>query len=231
MPLKPALHARKGAGQHFATYIGKGNDMRKLGIAIALASTAMASPSLAKDISWYIGADIGAMIVEDADTTYATGVTANTPHKVGYDAAGYVGYDFGGFRLEAEYSHKKADNKNTTYSAGPILSGGMARVDSVMLNGLIDFNQQPPVFNFLADVKRANLKNLNLLDQDVAFTGKFNVNFTGSNIDNFLGDARITDATLTRDGVPLPFDSLIVSSYVKMIRKPCRRIPMNSMRG
>jgi len=100
---------------------------------------------------------------------------------------------------------------------------GLVAIDDkeaqLTLNGLIDFNQQPPVFNFLADVKRINLKNLNLLDQDVAFTGKFNVNFTGSNIDNFLGNARITDATLTRDGVPLPFDSLIVSSYIENDKK------------
>lgn len=95
---------------------------------------------------------------------------------------------------------------------------GLVSIDDkeveLTLNGLIDFNGQPPVFNFLADVKRANLKNLNLLDEDVAFSGRFNVNFTGSNIDNFLGDARITEASLTRNGVPLPFDSLIVSSYV-----------------
>ena len=39
--------------------------MRKLGIAIALASTALTSPALARDNSWYIGAGVGGMIVED----------------------------------------------------------------------------------------------------------------------------------------------------------------------
>jgi hypothetical protein len=80
------------------------------------------------------------------------------------------------------------------------------------LDGKIDFNSKRPVFNFIADVKKANLKNLNLTADNLAFTGKFNLDFTGANIDDFLGTARITDATLTRDGNQLPFDSLVLSS-------------------
>lgn len=80
------------------------------------------------------------------------------------------------------------------------------------LNGVIDFNSPSPTFNFLAEVKKANLKNLNLMKEDIAFKGKFNVNFTGDNIDNFLGNANITEASITHEGNPLPFDSLVVSS-------------------
>lgn len=80
------------------------------------------------------------------------------------------------------------------------------------LNGIIDFNDSIPAFNFLANVKKANLKNIKLTTDDIAFNGKFNLNFKGDNIDNFLGYANITDASLTRNGNPLPFDSLIVSS-------------------
>ncbi|HET9429802.1 MAG TPA: translocation/assembly module TamB domain-containing protein, partial [Chitinophagaceae bacterium] len=80
------------------------------------------------------------------------------------------------------------------------------------LRGLIDFNKETPVFNFLADVKKANLQNLNLIPSNLAFSGKFNLDFTGATIDNFLGTARISDAVLTRDGNPLPFDSLVLSS-------------------
>ncbi len=88
------------------------------------------------------------------------------------------------------------------------------------MNGRIDFNSKVPEFNFTADVKTANLKKLNLTTEDIAFNGKFNLNFTGDNIDNFLGSARITDASLSRNGRPLPFDSLIVSSeYINNIKK------------
>ena len=37
--------------------------MRKLAISLALASTALASPALARDDQWYVGVDGGAMIV------------------------------------------------------------------------------------------------------------------------------------------------------------------------
>ena len=39
--------------------------MRKLAIAVALASTALATPALARDKAWYVGVEGGAMIVED----------------------------------------------------------------------------------------------------------------------------------------------------------------------
>lgn len=80
------------------------------------------------------------------------------------------------------------------------------------MNGLIDFNSKTPVFNFKADVKNVDLKKLQLSKDDISFNGKFNLDFTGDNIDNFLGNARITSASLIHNGTPLPFDSLIVSS-------------------
>ena len=39
--------------------------MRKLAVAMALASTALATPALARDDSWYVGVEGGAMIVQD----------------------------------------------------------------------------------------------------------------------------------------------------------------------
>ena len=39
--------------------------MRKLVISLALASTVLATPALARDDSWYIEGDAGGMILED----------------------------------------------------------------------------------------------------------------------------------------------------------------------
>ena len=39
--------------------------MRKLAVTLALASTALASPALARDDTWYVGVDAGASVVED----------------------------------------------------------------------------------------------------------------------------------------------------------------------
>ena len=44
--------------------------MRKLAIMAALASTALATPAVAVDNSWYVGVEGGAMIVEDANLDF-----------------------------------------------------------------------------------------------------------------------------------------------------------------
>ena len=45
--------------------------MRKLAVAVALASTALASPAIARDNSWYVGVGGGVMLVEDGRLTDA----------------------------------------------------------------------------------------------------------------------------------------------------------------
>ena len=44
--------------------------MRKLAIAMALASTALATPAVARDQTWYAGVEGGAMLVEDTQFDY-----------------------------------------------------------------------------------------------------------------------------------------------------------------
>ena len=118
------------------------------------------------------------------------------------DFIDYKGYRYDNLAIKGKLDKKKFE--------------GIASIKDeeteLTLNGLIDFNSQTPVFNFLADVTKANLKKLNLTKEDIGFKGKFNLNFSGSTIDDFLGNATIREATLTRNGNPLPFDSLIVSS-------------------
>lgn len=80
------------------------------------------------------------------------------------------------------------------------------------LNGVIDFNGKTPRFDLVADVAKANLKNLKLTKDSIDFKGKLNFNFTGNSLDDFLGNARITNAELYKTGHRIPFDSLIVSS-------------------
>jgi len=49
--------------------------MRKLAIVAALASTAIATPAVARDHSFYAGLEGGAMIVEDLNLDYRSGTT------------------------------------------------------------------------------------------------------------------------------------------------------------
>ena len=87
------------------------------------------------------------------------------------------------------------------------------------LNGLVNINGPQSQFDFVADVEKANLQSLNFTKDKVNFNGRFNLNFTGNNIDNFLGTARITQANLTRNDQRMTFDSLILhSDYTNGIR-------------
>lgn len=138
--------------------------MRKLAIGMALASTALASPALARDDQWYVGVDGGAMIVEDLSLDIgAIDDAASVDTKEGYDFGGVVGYDFGGFRLEAEVSYREADVDTFTSGAptinagagaalapaGSYQIGGDANALSFMVNGLLDFGDDDGLQGFV----------------------------------------------------------------------------------
>jgi len=141
--------------------------MRKIAVVLALASTALATPALARDKSWYVGIEGGAMIVEDIDYDVANLNNAvSVDHDYGYDVDGVVGYDFGGFRLETEVGYKRATvdgiQSSTTlpiYSSTGARSnapagtyngaGGVTSALSFMLNGLLDFGDDDGIQGFV----------------------------------------------------------------------------------
>lgn len=123
--------------------------MRKLAIATALLSTALATPAVARDGSWYAGVEGGFMILEDADISLTdvrgtTNDAATINFKRGLDADIVGGYDMGPVRLEAEVGFKRANVDEMRL--GTVLGGtgrvdadGRARALSVMANALLDF--------------------------------------------------------------------------------------------
>jgi hypothetical protein len=95
--------------------------MRKLLLsAVALTSIAVASPAVAKDNSFYVGADIGALwansqkilgavdFTNPAVTDIDFGRVGRIKYKTGFDVDLVGGYDFGMFRAEAELGNKHA---------------------------------------------------------------------------------------------------------------------------
>ncbi|MFY8048934.1 MAG: flagellar motor protein MotB, partial [Erythrobacter sp.] len=84
--------------------------MRKLVIGMAMASTALTSPALAREGQWYIQGDGGAMIVEDQSIDVNNvNDDAQADYDTGFDFGAAVGYDFGAFRLETEVSYRAAN--------------------------------------------------------------------------------------------------------------------------
>ena len=132
--------------------------MRKFAVALALATTALAGPAVARDGAWYVGLEGGGMIIENIQYKIfpTTGGVINNAaeinHSAGYDVDGIVGYDFGPTRVEFELGYKRANvdaittaGLNTTNSLPGGVNGRFQQADgnttalSFMLNGLFDF--------------------------------------------------------------------------------------------
>ena len=117
----------------------------------------------------------------------------------------YAGYNYQNIILKGDFKKK--------------LFHGQASIDDPnlvvkTLNGTINLNEKEPQFDFDAQLEKADFKKLNLTTDDFGLKGNFKLNFTGNNIDNFLGTAKITDAAFTHNQVPLSFDSLVLESQI-----------------
>jgi hypothetical protein len=94
------------------------------------------------------------------------------------------------------------------------------------LSGIIDLSGKVPHFNFIANVDTINFLPLNILPENYSFSGKLDFNFSSDNIDNFLGNANIRNATLKRDGRSISLDSLTIhSEYMNGIKSLTVRSP------
>ncbi len=135
------------------------------------------------------------------------GFTANSL-KANFDgniqSVDFAGYNYKNIIIKGDFG------KN-------LFSGSASINDSNLvlnyLKGSIDFSGDQLKVNFDADLAKADLKKLNLTGEDFALNGLFSLNFTGSNIDNFAGIAKISNAVLLHDAVPLQFDSLFLESF------------------
>ena len=91
----------------------------------------------------------------------------------------------------------------------------------------IDLTGEQPMFNILGDLATANFKKLNFIKQNFQLTGLFDLNFTGRNIDDFLGSAKILNATLLHDTTRLDFDSLTVNATYDSVNKKVLNVQSN----
>jgi OOP family OmpA-OmpF porin len=151
--------------------------MRKLALIAVLASTAMASPALARDKAWYIGADFGPMLVENMSFNIAGRQDqATVRYRAGFDGDVNIGYDFGAFRMEAEVGYREArlrqysalgttpNGTAAAYGAGNRQGFGRTNALSFMVNGLLDFGPDDGVQGFVGGgvgVARVKFRNLN----------------------------------------------------------------------
>lgn len=115
----------------------------------------------------------------------------------------YGGYNYQNITLNGSFKQKLFNGKVA-------INDPHLKVDN--LTGTIDFNSEQPQFNFDALLIKSDFKKLGFTKGGFELDGHFTLNFTGSNIDNFLGTAEVKDAHLLYNGKPLSFDSLVLKS-------------------
>lgn len=80
-------------------------------------------------------------------------------------------------------------------------------------DGWINYNNKNVDIQAKAHLLGSNFKALNLTKDTVTLTADFDLNCTGSNIDNFSGYAKLNNIDLKRNMHKLALDSILVSSY------------------
>ena len=78
----------------------------------------------------------------------------------------------------------------------------------------LNFKEKRQRYNAKGKVDYANFYNLKLFNDTILFRGDFDVDFSGNNIDAFLGYARFYNASVSNGRQPLSFDSLLIESSV-----------------
>ncbi|MBW7838059.1 MAG: translocation/assembly module TamB domain-containing protein [Chitinophagaceae bacterium] len=136
------------------------------------------------------------------------GFTENTMH---------VSFDGKIDRLNyGNYEYKniitKGEIRKNAFSGSASIHDPNITIDT--LSGTINLSDKSPFFNFYSDIRKIDLNALGFTKDTIAFRGKLEADFTGKNIDDFLGTAKLTEAILIDNGRQLPFDSLVINSSV-----------------
>lgn len=176
------------------------------------------------------------------DPSY-TGDIQTTRFNIGkfldYDQLGLVdfkgkisGSSFNINRLKTELDGKIASLEFNKYSYTNIITkgtlqkkyfSGELKIDDPNLDFTsdieIDLNKAQPSYNMVGDLVHCNVQALNLYPEHIEVTGLLDANFTGTNIDNFLGSAKFLNAAIKGDLTTINFDSLTLnSSYVDSVK-------------
>lgn len=98
------------------------------------------------------------------------------------------------------------------------------------LKGTVSLLGDTNKFNFTADLQKANLQKLKITQGDFTLSGLLSLNFAGNDIDNFLGTAKMYNATLRHDTSKLSFDFFALNSFIDDQNKVLS-IQTNEMEG
>ncbi len=83
----------------------------------------------------------------------------------------------------------------------------------LVFGGEINMNESVPSFNFVADIKKLDLRPLNLTSKDLQFFGKVDMQLSGLRLSDIAGNAKVLDFNIVKNrSDTLTIDSAILSS-------------------
>lgn len=118
---------------------------------------------------------------------------------------------FNGYNYTNIIAHGQIDKKLFTGNAS--IHDPNIEIDTLM--GSINFSKSKPAFALEANINHINFNEIGISKDTILLNGKVVLNFTGNNIDNFLGTAQLFNAELVDNGQKLSFDSLIIRSSIE----------------
>ncbi len=115
---------------------------------------------------------------------------------------GLNGYNYSNITAEGVLASKKFD--------------GMILVDdphlALAFNGSADFSGAQPVILATANLLKSDLQELRLVQEPISAAADFDLNTTGSTIDNFLGSAKLYNINLLRGTHRVDLDSITLNA-------------------
>lgn len=115
---------------------------------------------------------------------------------------GFNDYIYSNIDVNGQFS-KKTFNGEAGINDSNLVAG---------LVGLIDLKTGTPRFDLTASITKSNLKKLKLYTEDIDISADLKFDFSGSDIDNFEGSAKVFNADIYKDGQRISFDSLTLSA-------------------
>lgn len=116
-----------------------------------------------------------------------------------------LGNEFNDIRLNGQFLNREFNGQLT-------LRDELIDLD---FNGLVDLSDSIPRFNFISEVKDAYLSRLNLWERDssASLSTSMSLNFTGSNIDNLLGNLNFYNTLYKESGNYYPVNKIELKTF------------------
>lgn len=140
------------------------------------------------------------------------------------------GFDANTVKVKFDGKLQSAEYNKYTYTnieANGALTGSLLNAELKMndpnlegaFNVKLDLKEKKRTYIADGYLSKANFKPLHFTTNDLKFSGNFDVNFTGKNIDDFFGYAKLRDAHLTNGDMPFRMDSLNIYSFINAAGK------------